>query len=192
MQAKQSFTFFLQLTCPQLAGFCGSDFWERLILQAAYHEPAVRYAVTAVGSPHQLTEYQVSLDDAKKGFALEQYNLAIRELVNSVSGNGRQRVDVCLINCILLTCFEVVVINSYRHVRDTDVYRTYKVIMSQQDDISEVVREIMKQKHHEPIVRAYANFYAPLDVIARIFSGLDLQVAAVSALLTICSLLKVR
>jgi hypothetical protein len=106
-QSHRSFSFFVQRTSPQLAGFFGSDFWERLVLQTAYHEPAVRHAVVAVGSLHEMFEHQIVMTDANKAFALKEYSLAIKDLLNPVSANGERRIDVCLITCILFICFEV-------------------------------------------------------------------------------------
>ena len=94
-------------TCPQQAGFFGSDFWERLVFQAAYHESAIRHAIVAIGSLHELLERRTVTKDVDKTFALEQYNLAIRDLLIPLSQTGERGVDVCLIACILFTCFEV-------------------------------------------------------------------------------------
>jgi hypothetical protein len=106
-ESRRSFAFFMQRTCPQQAGFFGSDFWERLVFQAAYHESAVRHAIVAIGSLHELSENQTALKDVDKSFALEQYNLAIRDLLLPLSKSGKRGVDVCLISCLLFTCFEV-------------------------------------------------------------------------------------
>jgi hypothetical protein len=106
-KSKRSFAFFVQRTCPQLAGFFGSDFWERFVLQAAYHESAIRHAIVAIGSIHELFEHQTPILVANTAFALEQYNLAIRDLLVPLSRSGERDVDVCLISCILFTCFEV-------------------------------------------------------------------------------------
>jgi hypothetical protein len=106
-ESKRSFHFFRQRTCPQLAGFFGSEFWERFVLQAAYHESAVHHAIVAIGSLHELFEHQTALPDANRAFALKQYNLAIQDLLVPLSQNGQRGVDVCLISCVLFTCFEV-------------------------------------------------------------------------------------
>lgn len=106
-QSRRSFAFFTQRTCPQLAGFFGSDFWERFVLQAAYHESAVRHAIVAIGSLHELFEHRTLIVDSQRAFALEQYSLAIRALLVPLSQRGERGVDVCLISCILFTCFEV-------------------------------------------------------------------------------------
>lgn len=113
-QSNHSFAFFIQWTCPQLAGFFGSDFWEHFTLQAAYHEPAVRYALVAIGSLHELSGSPIPLADADKAYPLEQYSLAIRSLLNrssvAIEGGGSVDVDICLILCILFTCFEVILL----------------------------------------------------------------------------------
>jgi len=77
------------------------------VLQTAYHESAVRHAIVAIGSVHELREHQTATIDSDGSFALEQYNLAIRDLLAPLSHGGKQGVDVCLISCILFTCFEV-------------------------------------------------------------------------------------
>jgi hypothetical protein len=113
-RSKRSISFFRRRTSPQLAGFFKSEFWGRLVLQTAHREPAVRHAVIALGSLHEASEYRASSMNAARTFALEHYNLAIRELLLPLSQNGAQSVDVCLISCILFTNFEVSAI-SYTH-----------------------------------------------------------------------------
>ena len=106
-QSKRSFAFFVRRTSPQLAGFFGSEFWERLVLQTAHHESAVGHAIVAIGSLHELYEHQTATIEANRSFALEQYNLAIRDLLAPRVKKREQCVDVWLISCILFTCFEV-------------------------------------------------------------------------------------
>lgn len=103
-QSRRSFAFFMQRTSPQFAGFFGSVFWERLVLQTAHHEPAIRHAIVAIGSLH---EQKTVATDPEVIFALKQYNLAIKKLLAPQSQTGERGVDVCLISCILFTCFEV-------------------------------------------------------------------------------------
>lgn len=45
---------------------------------------------------------------ANGAFALEQYNIAIRDLLVPLSQNGERGIDLCLISCILFSCFEVI------------------------------------------------------------------------------------
>jgi hypothetical protein len=151
-QSKRSFAFFVQRTSTQLAGFFGSDFWERHVLQAAYHESAVCHAIVAIGSLHELSEQQVVITDTNKSFALEQYNLAIRDLLVPLSQNGKRGIDVCLIACVLFTCIEVDRSHSLHgrsqfiiHSQKADPIRTCKDTMHQQFPTSKVVRSYCKR-----------------------------------------------
>ncbi|RFU25203.1 hypothetical protein B7463_g11139, partial [Scytalidium lignicola] len=92
-ESRRSFVFFMQRTCPQQAGFFGSDFWERLVLQTAYHEPAIHYAIVAIGSLHELLERRTVIKDADKVFAFEQYSLAMRDLLLPITQTGERGVD---------------------------------------------------------------------------------------------------
>lgn len=102
--SRRSFSFFVQKTSSQLAGLFGSEFWERLVLQAAHHEPAIRHAITAIGSLHENKTFG---RDSEVKFALRQYNLAIRSLLATPSPGEQRGLDVSLISCILFICFEV-------------------------------------------------------------------------------------
>jgi hypothetical protein len=102
--SRRSFAFFIQRTSPQLAGLFGSAFWERLVLQAAHYEPAIRHAITAIGSLH---EQHIFGRGSEVSFALQQYNLAIKSLLAPPSPGQQRGLDVSLIACILFTCFEV-------------------------------------------------------------------------------------
>jgi Fungal specific transcription factor domain/Fungal Zn(2)-Cys(6) binuclear cluster domain len=113
LKERRSFDFFQKRTAPQISGFFGGDIWERLLLQATYHEPSVRHAIIALGSLHERFEQDNGLvvhSDANgwsDDFALRNYNLAIKHLVEPLSSKGQQAIDVCLISCILFACFEV-------------------------------------------------------------------------------------
>jgi hypothetical protein len=109
----RSFHFFRLKTAPQLTGFFGVDVWERLLIQAALHEPSIRHATLALGSLHRKLEcddgsivlsHTNGLTDA---FALRSYNQAINLLVTTFSEKRRPAIDVCLILSILFACLEV-------------------------------------------------------------------------------------
>lgn len=118
--SRRSFNFFVQHTCHQLAGFFGSPFWQRLVLQAAHHEEAIRHALVAIGSIH---EYRTLGQTSYRMFALGQYNIAIRKLLAPFSKDGKQAIDVYLISAILFTCFEVsIVLQNRPHSHCSRVY----------------------------------------------------------------------
>jgi hypothetical protein len=109
----RSFYFFRQKTAPQLSGFFGGDFWERVLLQAALHEPSIRHAILALGSLHANIEQTIDIvmqsptSGCTDDFALKSYSQAINILVKPLSQGGQQAVDVCLICSILFACLEV-------------------------------------------------------------------------------------
>ena len=109
---RRCFYFFCNQTVPQVTGFFESKFWQRLLLQTTRCEPAVRHAVVALASVHERFEVAGSVSSdyeasVEGGFALQQYNKAINQLVGPISTQGQQAADVCLICCILFACLEV-------------------------------------------------------------------------------------
>jgi hypothetical protein len=143
----------MQRTCPQQAGFFGSDFWERLVFQAAYHEPAILHAIVAIGSLHEVLERQTVIKGADKVFAFGQYSLAMKTLLVPLTQTGERGVDVCLIACILFTCFEVWMSLFYTAIISRDLFvhanfrRAYKGTMHWQEPTSEVVRNSCVRSH---------------------------------------------
>ena len=117
---RLTFDFFRTRTVPQLSGFLDSDFWHRLLLQAAYHEPAIRHAAIAVAALHDRFELgdntilKPNTDYDAGGFALEQYVKAIGLLVDP-EGTRREKLgaDVALMSCVLFICFEVGLLITY-------------------------------------------------------------------------------
>jgi hypothetical protein len=101
------------MTLPQLSGIHGEIFWNQMVLQATHFEPAIRHAIIALGSLHQhflaydADKYQALPHRYYDEFALQQYTLAIKSLVEPFSRKESKSVDVCLISCFLFSCFEV-------------------------------------------------------------------------------------
>ena len=112
-QEKRTFHFFRERTIPGLCGFFDSDIWERLVLQTTFQEPAIRYAVFALGSLHERFEmgdktvFASNLDIVQGGLALRQYTQAINHVINLSTSKGPRSLDICLVACILFACFEV-------------------------------------------------------------------------------------
>lgn len=123
---QRSFDFFHQNTIPQLSSIFGSPSWKqlnRLLLQAAYHEPAVRHASVALGALHETFELSSrpllssNEETTNTQFAVQQYVKALGYLVNPAIRRGKPAADVALITCILFVCFEV---NDHSRVLSTD------------------------------------------------------------------------
>lgn len=115
---RRSFSFFCERTIPQLTGYYGSEFWSRLVLQASQHQPAIWHSLVALGSLHEHFEYDQQVPGfwpkrlARDNFAIQEYITAISSLlrpsIHPATGlRIEPSVDVCLISCILFTCFEV-------------------------------------------------------------------------------------
>ncbi|KAL8934041.1 MAG: hypothetical protein Q9211_005439 [Gyalolechia sp. 1 TL-2023] len=108
---RRSFNFFKTQTIPEISGFFPSDFWHRLVPLAAHHEPALKHAVIALASLHERFQKGdqsiLKSNDAiaEGGFALQQYNKAIRHLVNPCG--SKPNIDTSLVACILFACLEI-------------------------------------------------------------------------------------
>jgi hypothetical protein len=119
----RAFQFFYERTIPSLSGYCGSEFWNRLVLQVSQHEKSVWHALIALGSLHENFENDQQVPGlwfSRSGyddFAVREYLLAIRALIGpkkrleqEIKGSSPAEpltVDVYLISCILFACFEV-------------------------------------------------------------------------------------
>ena len=110
---RRSFAFFKDRTLEEISGYFPSDFWERLVPLATFHEPALRHASVALASLHERFEkgdrniLKSNKDIAEGGFALQQYNKAIRYLINPPGDDRRPTLDTSLVACVLFACFEV-------------------------------------------------------------------------------------
>ncbi|KAM0172516.1 hypothetical protein ACHAPF_007395 [Botrytis cinerea] len=175
-QSKRSFAFFMQRTCSQLAGFFGSDFWERLVLQTAHHESAVRHAVVALGAIHELSEQKAQISDIDKAFALEQYNFAIRDLLAPLSRNEKRGVDVCLIACIIFANFESMA--GHRASAGAHIKSGAKLLRETEWD------QQNGMIHHQALgSRSPVDLYASPGALARIYSGLDRECTTIKGFL---------
>lgn len=120
------FQYFYERTAPALAGYSGSMFWSPFVLQVSQREKSIWHAIIALGSLHEDFEKGLNLigldfpPHGQDSFAIQEYLAAIRALLklpgltksqatsNSPHGGFENvTLDVCLISCILFTCFEV-------------------------------------------------------------------------------------
>jgi hypothetical protein len=101
---------------PELSGaFDNDEFWQRLLLQATHHEPAIRHAAVAVGALHERFEnsldanltFKLNEKKTQDAFALQQYSKAIKALLGPQEVQGKQVADVPLMTCVLFIYFEV-------------------------------------------------------------------------------------
>lgn len=117
---RRSFAYFQERIASQLSGFYGESFWDVQVLRATYHEPCIRHAIIALGSLYEGFESAPGVGNRRvHEFALGQYGIAIRELLGPFlqgkeggrkdveGGKGSKSLDVCLISCVIFSCFEV-------------------------------------------------------------------------------------
>ena len=97
-----------------MAGYFESDFWNRVILQIAVHEPSIFHGAVALAALHERTHrisgasHAVDEDLKSGGFAMKQYNRAIKSLLDRIRiEDGRSAVDVVLMTNLLFACIEV-------------------------------------------------------------------------------------
>lgn len=112
-QERRCLYFFQQQAVSQLAGACDFEFWNRFVLQAAHHDPAIRHAAIALGSLYETFVFgehkalKASTRITPDTFAVQQYVKAISCLLEPVARRGHQALDAALVTCILFVCFEV-------------------------------------------------------------------------------------
>jgi len=108
---RHSFHFFVNFTAPQIAGPFGSNFWQQMVVQAAYYEPAILHALIALGSLHEGTIQSTSQNALERNpryhFALRHVNNALR-CMRTVGGKQAKQphMRMLLTLCIMITTFE--------------------------------------------------------------------------------------
>ena len=108
---RRSFDVFRTQFTSQFSGYFDGWFWNTVVLQASHQEPTIRHAILALSGLVQRVRLDdqlppVSVLNAEGTFALQHYNLAIRELKSSAR-DCTLSLDVCLITCLLFISFEV-------------------------------------------------------------------------------------
>ena len=108
----RSLEYFHYNTVSALFGFIETDIWARLVPQLSESEPAIKSAMSALSSFHELCNKH-SFDKVftrrtgDDGLALQQYNRAINQL-RSRMAEGPTSKTVALVSCLLFTCLEFV------------------------------------------------------------------------------------
>ena len=119
---KRAFEQFQRLTVPQLELLLPSTLWSRLAPQLSHHEPAVLYAMSAVGSMHAARSsiahtslFPISQAEPQRE-ALKYYGKALSLLQQRISRQTSDLDYTCLeavlITCILFVCMETLSGNS--------------------------------------------------------------------------------
>ncbi|KAL6241665.1 hypothetical protein RBB50_011447 [Rhinocladiella similis] len=103
---RQAFEFYQLRSSLELSGPFQeeTEVWNRLVLQVAYHETAIRHAVCALGCFHREYEDETLYASGYWSTGLEQYSYAIKALV--AAKGSRRCMEVTLIACIMFTFCE--------------------------------------------------------------------------------------
>ncbi|KAM0156166.1 hypothetical protein ACHAQE_006464 [Botrytis cinerea] len=168
---RHAFHFFINMTAPMMGGFGKESCWSEMIPRAAHHEPSIRHAVVALGALHHSRERSSRstspnnlLSSAEEQFPLLEYNRAIKCLVEPFSKKERQAMDVCLINCVLFSAFEMMQGN-------------YGNGAAHQQSGSKILCEITynenSQKHYHDSLKTPNNPYLPMVLLEELYLRSD-------------------
>ncbi|KAH8678856.1 hypothetical protein BGZ60DRAFT_468234 [Tricladium varicosporioides] len=152
---NRSFTFFLKITAPQLTGFDGESFWDRFVLQATHHEPAIRHAIIALGSLHEkfMRRGGVLSHNEVDDFALQQYGSAIKCLVQPFSQKKQPAMDLIQAN----------------------FGQAMAHIQSGSKILCEIKYNEQTRQNEHDVLTASSLPYVPMDILLEIYLRLDFQ-----------------
>lgn len=107
---KRYFQFFRQKTVESTNSLIDSRFWDRVVLQACHLEPAIKHAVLALSSLHQLSELPDGSEIKRQhqAYAEKQHHKALETARKLVACATPQDSDRVLIACIIFICYESV------------------------------------------------------------------------------------
>ena len=92
----------------RLSGFHSCQLWDILVLQAAQVDAGIRHALIALASTHQMFENQDRVELDLEEFSVQQYNLAIRYHLDSLTyRDSSENLESYLVSCIIFICIEV-------------------------------------------------------------------------------------
>lgn len=111
---QHCFEYFYSRTSRKLPGAFTSAFWNRLVIQASSTEPAVLYAMLALGAAHkresafryQFSSRQLAAPDQDEQLLLRSYSKSIGHLQRDVLAGDRESLRVALLACLLFACME--------------------------------------------------------------------------------------
>ena len=107
-QEQRGLNFFRERTSRQLSGFYECDFWNCSVLQASHSDSSIRHALVALASLHEDFEKTGDAEQTRNNFALKQYNLAIREHLDSLVPHETRSVDNYVASCMIFISIEAI------------------------------------------------------------------------------------
>lgn len=105
---KRYFQFFRQKTVASTNSLMACRFWDRIVLQICHVEPAVKHAVLALSSLHQLSDARSNAVLAQKhqDYADYHHQKALVAAQKLLSSSTAEDVDRVLIACVVFICYD--------------------------------------------------------------------------------------
>ena len=105
---KISFHRFLRSMSTTSDWLGAKDFWQELVLQAAYKEPAVKHITLALGLLHRKNLFLGDFGiDSHRNTVFAQYTKALRATRELIVNSDKTDIHVALIACILFCIFDI-------------------------------------------------------------------------------------
>ena len=105
-EERRYLEYFRGKTAPKFAGDYDPGFWDHLLLQIGHAEPAVRHAIVALASLHEVYSVHHRYKPGGDQYSLKQYNKSLAGLNRYISTAKNMSIDIVLICCVLFTTFE--------------------------------------------------------------------------------------
>lgn len=139
-----------------------SRFWDRIVLQFCHIEPAVKHAVLALSSIHQLSEarHDANIALRHQRYANQHYQHALSAAQSLLQSSTPENIDRVLVACLVFTCYENVRGNYAASQMHTGSGRA---IMAQH-------RERLRRPTRRNDLNEIQQLFARLDVAALAFS----------------------
>ncbi|KAJ0165466.1 hypothetical protein CTA2_11162 [Colletotrichum tanaceti] len=116
---RRRFEWFVRNTLRRLPGVFSSPVWTKLVIQAGSTEPAILYAILAIGAVHEMglemagpcrTKDEEALrpqsSDAAERLTLQYYNKSISFLQSRLLMQDTESIRIVLIVCTIFLCLE--------------------------------------------------------------------------------------
>ncbi|KAH9845484.1 Transcriptional regulatory protein moc3 [Teratosphaeria destructans] len=108
---RRTFDFFRLRTAPCVSGYFNDPVWDRYVLQASHSEPAIRFAVNALGALHEERHLRNGVHETganpsvMPSYPLVQYSKALNGLQELLKAD-HVSMDAVLMCILLMTHFE--------------------------------------------------------------------------------------
>lgn len=106
-EEARSYSFFIEVTAPSIAGSFNAAFWKEQVPQACLNDPALWHAIVSLGSVHEKHAThrlgRSKEQPERNTFALQQFNAAVTKLVEANKA-GREEKWRALSISTVFTC----------------------------------------------------------------------------------------